>query len=91
MARVAMQIELTRHVAERMERRNLFSLIWIEQTVRNADRRETDPGDPELVRAYRAIPEMGNRILRVVFLPITPARCRVITAFFDREAGSGSF
>lgn len=43
-----------------------------------------DPEDPEIERFYLAIPENGNRVLRVAAnTNVTP--WRVVSAFFDRD------
>src|SRR5919112_536947 len=47
---------------------------------------DADPIDPTLTRLYGHVPEMGHRILRVVVSFQSPERCRVVTAFFDRDA-----
>lgn len=77
-------IRLTRHAAEAMELRRI-SVAWIEATISNPDRFETDPMHAELTRSYRAIAEFGSRILRVVHRS-EDADIVVITAHFDRDA-----
>ena len=57
---------------------------WIEQTINGPALTISDPEDPEIERFYRAIPENGNRVLRVaVNTNVTP--WRVVSAFFDRD------
>jgi hypothetical protein len=56
----------------------------MERTVAGPDAVAPDRHQPDVVLAFRKIPERGNRVLRVVYrlegdLP------RIITAFFDRR------
>ena len=44
---------------------------------------EPDPHDPQVVRYFRAIPEFGGRVLRVVVNVAVEPR-RVVSVFFDR-------
>jgi hypothetical protein len=59
---------------------------WIIDTVLNPERLEEDPACPGRKRAFRRIPEFGNRWLRVAY-DTAPDELQVITAFFDRRAG----
>jgi hypothetical protein len=79
------RIEVTRHAAERLAERGI-PLSWVEDALRAPDWTEPDPGDPTLRRAYRRIAAMEHRVLRVVFFQAEPDLCRLITAFFDRDA-----
>jgi len=62
------------------------SVEWVEATVMQPQRRDPDPHDAALERLYRAIPQMGNRVLRVVVCWSSAEECRVVTAFPDRNA-----
>jgi len=77
-------IRLTRHAQLRIQRRSL-PLAWVEATVISPDHLVPDTDDPTLTRSYKAIPEAGNRVLRVVHRP-EGADILVITAHFDRGA-----
>ena len=77
-------IRLTGHAATAVTERKL-QLDWIELTVRNPDWSAPDPLWTDVERRFRAIPEYGNRVLRVACLE-TPTETRIITAFFDRKA-----
>jgi hypothetical protein len=77
-------IRLTEH-AERELRRRTVALAWVEAAVVSPDRTEPDPRDPTLMRAFKAIPAFGQRILRVVYRP-EGDDIVVITAHFDRGA-----
>ncbi len=57
---------------------------WVERTVLAPEWTEPDP-DPALERRFRAIPERGGRILRVVCAE-NDAMILVVTAFLDRRA-----
>ena len=67
-----------------MLRRNL-PFAWIEATVVVPDRTTADPDDSTLTRSYKAIPEAGNRMLRVVHRP-DGTDILVTTGHFDRGA-----
>jgi hypothetical protein len=60
-------------------------LAYIEATLATPDRRAPDPNDPALTRSFKAIPDFGNRILRVVHRP-HGADIFVVTAHWDRGA-----
>jgi hypothetical protein len=77
------EIRFSVHTEKRATERGI-GRAWIEQTVLAPDWTRPDP-DPALTRAYKAIPENGGRVLRVVFRP-DGAAIRVITAHFDRGA-----
>lgn len=80
-----LKIVFTRHALDRMERRGIAA-EWVEATVQEPQRREPDPCDMELERLYKIIPQMGNRVLRVVVCWTAAEECRVVTAFPDRHA-----
>jgi Domain of unknown function (DUF4258) len=79
------ELELSAHAQLRIQQRKL-DLRWVEQVVRHPEWSEPEPSDPALERRFGRIAEMGGRVLRVVILPISPAKCRVVTLFFDRGA-----
>jgi Domain of unknown function (DUF4258) len=79
------ELELSEHARLRIEQRKLDPR-WIEQVIRCPEWREPEPSDPALERRFGRIAEMGGRVLRVVILPISSERCRVVTLFFDRGA-----
>ena len=80
-----MGIELSAHVRLRIAERRLDP-GWLERIVNHPEWREPEPSDAALERLFGTIEEMGGRVLRVVVLPISPAKCRIVTAFFDRGA-----
>ncbi len=57
---------------------------WVAQTVAEPALRASDPSDAALERFYRAVPENGNRVLRVV-VNTQVAPWRVVSVFFDRR------
>ena len=80
----ALALILTIHVQRRLAARQL-PMDWIERTVRQPDWPSPDPKRPGLTRSYRAIPEAGGRVLRVVHRPLGPD-ILVVTVFLDRGA-----
>lgn len=80
-----MEIVVTPHARERLQRR-MLEWHWVEAAIRHPDWWVPDPVDASLERRFRVIPEMGNRVLRVVVCPLPSEACRLVTAFFDREA-----
>ena len=72
----------TRHAQTMMAERGIEE-DWITRTVAEPEATEVDPKQSDVRRAFRTIPENGNRILRVVYASIGDT-VRVVTAFFDR-------
>ena len=58
---------------------------WIERTVGTPDWAIPDPRRPGVERRFCAIPEYGNRVLRVACYE-TALEIRILTVFFDRDA-----
>ena len=56
---------------------------WVQRTVDQPDHVERDPGHPERIRAFRAVPERDGRSLRVVYVREMD-QVRIITLFLDR-------
>jgi hypothetical protein len=77
-------ILLSKHAAEQMQERRI-SVVWVEAAIAAPDWREADPNFPERTRSYRAEPEFGGRMLRVVHRP-EGDDVMVITVHFDRTA-----
>jgi hypothetical protein len=61
----------------------LIERAWIEQTIINPEILEPDPYRSEVKRAFRRIPERGDRYLRVAYVEIE-GTIKVITLFLDR-------
>jgi hypothetical protein len=76
-------IVFTRH-AQTMKAERGIKEEWIERTITDPEAAELDPSQPDVRRAFRSIPENGDRILRVVYAPIGDM-VRIVTAFFDRS------
>ncbi|KOX59189.1 hypothetical protein ADL19_05640 [Streptomyces purpurogeneiscleroticus] len=56
---------------------------WVEHTIMVPDSTKPDPQPADRTRAYRAVPERDERLLRVVY--VTEAEgAHVATAFLDR-------
>ena len=56
---------------------------WVERTLIAPDTMEVDPRHPDRMRAFRAIPERGGRVLRVVYVKAGDDR-HVITCLLDQ-------
>ena len=76
-------IKLTRHAEEAIETRKI-ALDWIDRTIAMPDFTGPDPNDPALTRSYKAIDELGGRILRVVHRPDADDIV-VVTVHVDRD------
>jgi hypothetical protein len=75
--------ELTAHAAVVIAERGI-DLEWIERTLAQPDRTETDRADPSLTHALRGIAEHDDRVLRVVYnAAVSPPK--IVTAYFDRR------
>ena len=72
------------HAEEQMIDRGI-TRAWVEATLASPDWTETDPQRPERTRSYKAIPEMGGRVLRVVHW-FENGDVVVLTAHPDRNA-----
>lgn len=60
-----------------------ISLDWIVRVLEAPDHEEPDAEDPELFKAWGYIPELGGRVLCVVYNETTDP-WRIVTAYFDR-------
>ncbi len=56
---------------------------WVDRVVIAPERVEPDKEDPALERRLAAVPELANRVLRVIVAKDEPNR--VITAYLDRK------
>jgi hypothetical protein len=77
-------LRFSAHAAVVAKNRNIAQ-TWIEKVALSPEWTEPDPSAPELTRAFGAIPEAGNRVLRVVYADRAGERL-VITVHFDRGA-----
>jgi hypothetical protein len=77
------RVIFTRHADDMLAERKI-ERTWVELTVRDPETLEGDPGRPNLLRAYRRVPERGGLWLRVVYEPVEDFM-RIVTAFFDRS------
>jgi len=76
-----MNIHYTEHARKQMAKRQLES-EWVERIVRSPARTEVDGIDDSLEHRLGIVPELANRVLRVVISRDEPRR--VITAYLDR-------
>ena len=78
-----MNYALTEHARDAMQKRGIRT-EWLERTVAAPQSRAPDEVDDELEHRLAAIPEFGNRVLRVIVNTRTLPE-RVITVYFDRR------
>jgi hypothetical protein len=81
----AFPYELTAHAAAVLAERGI-PREWVGRVVAAPAITTPDRADPALRHALARIPEHGNRVLRVVYNERT-VPWRIVTAFFDRNAG----
>ena len=77
-----MEIHYTEHAVLRMAKRAIEP-EWIERVLRNPDLRVDDGSDSELEHCVAKVPELVNRVLRVIVSKSEPRR--VITLYPDRN------
>ncbi len=77
-----MNLIYTKHALQRMAKRELHK-EWIERVVGNPSRIEADEVDATLEHRLAAVPELANRVLRVIVSKDEPKR--VITTHLDRK------
>ena len=77
-------IRFSKHAQEAITKRNI-SAVWVENAVSTPDFVEVDPRHLDRFRCYKAIPELGGRVLRVVPRP-DGTDIIIITAHLDRGA-----
>lgn len=82
-ARPLMDYLLSDHARKRIQKRKIW-VEWVEATLTDPVRTESDAVDPTLVHALRPIPERGFRVLRVIYNE-TRHPPVVVTAYFDSE------
>lgn len=81
---VAKSLKLTLHAEAKMIERAI-EFAWVVRAVRAPDWITDDPSSPGLQRRFAAVPEFGDRILRVVCFE-ADNELRIVTALFDRNA-----
>jgi hypothetical protein len=77
-----MPLIYTGHATERMRKRKLQP-EWVERVVATPDGTEPDPSDAKLLHCFGTVPELENRVLRVIVSIDEPRR--IITAYLDRK------
>jgi hypothetical protein len=77
---------LTAHAAAAALQERGIPREWVARVVAAPIASEPDRADSALRHALARIPEHGNRVLRVVYNEQT-VPWRIVTAFFDRNAG----
>ena len=77
-------LRYTQHALDVMQERALDP-NWVERTIAEPDWVELDPVDSTIERRFAAIPERGDRYLRVACVE-TFTEIRILSAFLDRGA-----
>ena len=77
-----MNLIYTKHALQRMAKRKLHK-EWIERVAGNPSRIEPDEVDSTLEHRLAPVPELANRVLRVIVSKDEPKR--VITTYLDRK------
>ena len=78
-----MPYELSQHARDVIEERQI-SLDWLERVLVRPTLIEVSATDPELESRFARIPELGDRVLRVVVnTQVVPER--VVSVYFDRK------
>ncbi|NJL18895.1 MAG: DUF4258 domain-containing protein [Bdellovibrionaceae bacterium] len=77
-----MNLHFTEHAESRLRKRKL-ERAWVERIVANPSRSEPDPTDPALEHRFGAVPELANRVLKVIVTQEEPTR--VITMHLVRK------
>jgi uncharacterized DUF497 family protein len=77
-----MEIHYTEHALLRMTKRGIDP-EWVERLIRNPTLRLDDNSDSELEHRLAKVPELANRVLRVIVSKKEPRR--VVTLYPDRN------
>ncbi len=77
------ELHFTAH-AENMLHERGIRREWVTAALTEPDWTASDP-HPDRIRVFRAIPDAGGKILRVVYSK-AGSKFRVVTVFFDRNA-----
>ena len=77
-----MNLDYTEHALQRLAKRQLEQ-AWVERAVATPARIDPDETDPTLEHRLAVVPELANRVLRVIVSKTEPKR--VITAHLDRK------
>ena len=79
-------VRFTRHAEDALAERRI-ARDWVFRCLREPERVDADPIGRKRSRAFKRIPEFGNRWLRVIYEE-SLEEVMVVTVFFDRRAGS---
>jgi hypothetical protein len=77
-----MDLNFTQHAVGRMAKRQL-QREWVERVVAKPETVEDDEFDSELEHRLGKVPELANRVLRVIVTKSDPMR--VVTVHLDRR------
>lgn len=76
------KVDYTQHAVARMAKRQLQP-AWVERVIASPDLVEDDDVDSELEHRLGKVPELANRVLRVILTKSDPMR--VVTVHLDRR------
>ncbi|MCE7938162.1 MAG: DUF4258 domain-containing protein [Chloroflexi bacterium CFX6] len=79
-----MDFILTEHARDALAKRGI-SITWVERVFHSPEAIEPDRIDPELEHRLARIPELENRVLRVI-VNVTVEPKRIVTLFLDRRS-----
>jgi hypothetical protein len=79
-----MEIRFTGHALHKMAERRIQP-GWVATTLKEPEYIQADPYQRGTVRAFRRVPEFGNRWLRAVYVDRSGVRV-VIAVTWDRDA-----
>jgi hypothetical protein len=77
-----MEIHFTEHALQRMAKRAI-DRVWVERVIQKPTIRLDDANDSELEHLLAKVPELAERVLRVVVSKTEPRR--VVTLYPDRN------
>jgi hypothetical protein len=75
-------ITFSKHASDMIGERQI-ERAWVEETISSPEILEPDPSRPGVKRAFRRIPERGDRYLRIAYIEVEHT-IKVITLFLDR-------
>ena len=78
----SIETHYTDHALQRMAKRAIQT-EWVERVIREPALRHDDVIDPELEHRLAKVPELANRVLRVIVSKSEPRR--VVTLYPDRN------
>ncbi len=78
---VTMEFRLSDHAAKRVQKRKVL-IDWIQGTLDEPDKIESDPEDSRLTHALKEIPAKNFKMLRVIYNETTDP-VTIVTVYFE--------